>query len=236
MKPLIQEGKVVVFTGAGVSAESGLATFRDAGGLWQQYCPEDLATPEAWARDPGLVLGFYNFRRESAAEAEPNPAHLAIAQLERHFDVVVVTQNVDDLHERAGSSNVIHLHGRLCLARSTVDESLIYDIGNKPIELGDTCELGSQLRPHIVWFGEGIHGYDIAATHIKTAKRVLVVGTSLSVFPAAGLVKNARGRAEKTLVSLDIEKKPFGFDCIRGKASVLVPHIVDRWCNQSANI
>jgi NAD-dependent deacetylase len=153
--PQPEAGKlVVVLSGAGISAESGLSTFRDSGGLWEKYSIYEVATPEAWARNPKLVLEFYNARRRQLAEVQPNPAHLALKTLEEHYTVIVITQNVDDLHERAGSSYILHLHGELTKARSTKNESLVYHIGYEPIEWGDTCEEGSQLRPHVVWFGE----------------------------------------------------------------------------------
>lgn len=229
MADAIIQNKIVVFTGAGVSAESGLQTFRDSGGLWNNYAVSDVATPEAWARNPQLVLDFYNERRKQSCAAEPNAAHLAIAQLEKDFEVIVITQNVDNLHEQAGSSQVIHVHGELTKARSTLDYNLVYDIDDKEIQLGDYCEKGSQLRPHIVWFGEIPENLDIAALHMKTAAKVLVVGTSLVVYPAAGLVKKARHHAEKILVSLDVERKPYGFTWLRGAAAKLVPHITQCW-------
>lgn len=229
MNQAIVENKVVVFTGAGVSAESGLQTFRDSDGLWNQYSVYDVATPQAWEKNPKLVLDFYNERRKNAMVAEPNAAHQAIARLEDKFEVVVVTQNVDDLHERAGSSQVIHVHGELNKARSTDDPVLIYDTAGKDIQLGDMCERGFQLRPHIVWFGEEVHNYNISAQHIKEAAKVLVIGSSLSVFPVAGLVKKARHHAEKVLVSLDVDKKPYGYKWLRGSAASLVPHVVDTW-------
>lgn len=225
----MEKEKIVVFSGAGVSAESGLQTFRDSNGLWENFRVEDVASPEGWATNPDMVLDFYNKRRQQAAQAEPNKAHLAIAKLEEKFDVVTVTQNVDDLHERAGSTNVIHVHGQLNKARSTGDSSLVYDIGDKDILLGDVCEAGNQLRPHIVWFGEDIQNYQESRVELKEANKVLVVGTSLTVYPAASLLKKARHRAEKVIVALEIEKKPYGYDFIRGKATELVPHIVDTW-------
>ena len=148
--------RLVVLTGAGISAESGLATFRDAGGLWEGYRIEDVATPEAWRRNPELVLQFYNERRRKAREAEPNAGHQILAELEKEFEVTVITQNVDDLHERAGSSRVFHLHGKLFESRSTLDESLVYPIDGWELNLGDRCARGSQLRPNIVWFGEAV--------------------------------------------------------------------------------
>lgn len=225
----INANKVVVLTGAGVSAESGLQTFRDSDGLWNNYSFLELATPEAWRAHPQVVLEFYNERRRLALEAQPNMAHLAVAELEKQYEVVVVTQNVDDLHERAGSTNVIHLHGELVKARSTFDDGLIYDIGNKDINLGDRCEKGGQLRPHIVWFGEAIHNYDVSASHMRTAGKILVIGTSLTVYPAAGLLQEARHQAEKVIVSLYIEQKPSGFKFIRGAAAEVVPTIVETW-------
>lgn len=179
---------IVVLTGAGMSAESGLATFRDSHGLWAQHRIEDVATPEAFARNPAQVLDFYNQRRQQLQRVEPNRAHKALARLEHTHHVSIITQNVDDLHERAGSSRVVHLHGELVRARSSARESLVYDIGYRNIELGDQCELGSQLRPHVVWFGEAVPMIETATELIRTATRVLIVGTSLQVYPAAGLV------------------------------------------------
>lgn len=225
----INENKIVVLTGAGVSAESGLQTFRDSNGLWNNHSLDDVATPDGWNRNPDLVLDFYNNRRKEAEEAQPNKAHLAISELEKKFEVIVITQNIDDLHERAGSSNIIHVHGEIVKARSTIDENLIYNIGGKKILLGDKCEKGSQLRPHIVWFKEKIENYEISLEHIKTAAKVLTIGTSLTVFPAAGFVKKSRHNAEKIIVSLDLDKKPYGFKWIRGTAVKVVPHIVNCW-------
>lgn len=178
---------VVVLTGAGISAESGLSTFRDSGGLWEQYSIEDVATPEAFARNPELVLDFYNQRRKQLGSVEPNAAHLALAELEQSHQVTVITQNVDDLHERAGSSTVVHLHGELTKVRSSKVPDLIYDRGYGEICLGDTCEQGSQLRPHVVWFGEAVPMIEAAAEIVPNADHLLIVGTSLQVYPAAGL-------------------------------------------------
>lgn len=180
--------KIVVLSGSGISAESGIPTFRDAGGLWEGYDVMEVATPEAWARNPELVLDFYNQRRKAAVKAMPNPGHLALVELEKYYDVVIVTQNVDNLHEKAGSKNVIHLHGELTKCRSTADETLIYDIGGKEIKLGDVCEKGSQLRPHIVWFGEMVPMMEVAYAEAMSADALIVVGTSLQVYPAAGLL------------------------------------------------
>lgn len=180
--------KLVVLTGAGISAESGLATFRDSGGLWEGHRVEDVATPEAWRRNPELVLQFYNERRRNALAAVPNAGHIILAELEQDFDVTVITQNVDDLHERAGSSRVIHLHGNLFESRSTLDETLVYPINGWELKLGDRCARGSQLRPNIVWFGEQVPMMEVAASQVSFCDLFLVVGTSLVVYPAAGLV------------------------------------------------
>jgi NAD-dependent deacetylase len=224
--------KIVVLTGAGVSAESGLSTFRDSGGLWCNHDISEVATPEAWAKNPQLVLDFYNHRRKEACAAEPNAAHRAIARLEDKFDVTVITQNVDDLHERAGSTNVVHVHGQLTKARSTYDENLVYDIGAKEIQLGDMCEEGGQLRPHIVWFGEAIHHFESSARHVRVAGKVLVIGTSLTVYPAAGLAQEARFEAEKLLVCPDIDATPPGYKWIKGTACEEAPGIVERWMSE----
>ncbi len=178
--------KIVFFTGAGVSAESGLQTFRDAkDGLWNNYAIEEVCTPEGWIKNPNLVLDFYNQRRNQCNEAFPNKAHQIIAELENKFAVTVVTQNVDNLHERAGSTNVIHLHGELMKSRSTADESLIYPI-IKDIKIGDTCEKGSQLRPHIVWFGEQLEDSNInlAIKAVMECNLCVIIGSSLQVYPA----------------------------------------------------
>ena len=179
---------LVVLSGAGISAESGLKTFRDSGGLWEGYDVRDVATPEAWLRNPELVLQFYNQRRRAMREARPNQAHLALAQLEEDFRVSVVTQNVDDLHERAGSTKVLHLHGELTRSRSTIDPHLRYSITGCDLLLGDRCELGSQLRPDIVWFGEEVPSMAEAQSLVQSAEIFVVIGTSLAVYPAAGLV------------------------------------------------
>ena len=180
---------VVVFTGAGVSAESGIRTFRDHDGLWENHRVEDVAHINAWRRNPELVLRFYNERRAQLGTVQPNPAHEAIAALQPHANVIVITQNVDDLHERAGSQRVLHLHGRLNWVRSTADESLLFDVGAEPIRLGDKCPKGSQLRPHIVWFGEEVPNYNYAAVIARQADAALVIGTSMVVTPAAWLVE-----------------------------------------------
>ncbi|HLF65283.1 MAG TPA: NAD-dependent deacylase [Saprospiraceae bacterium] len=179
--------KVVVLTGAGMSAESGLSTFRDAGGLWEGHDVMQVASPEGWASDMDLVLEFYNQRRRQLLSARPNEGHLALTRLEDKFDVAIVTQNVDDLHERAGSQQVIHLHGELLKARSTRYPELVY-AWTKDLLRGDLCERGGQLRPHIVWFGEAVPMMDQAIEHISEAVIVIVIGTSMQVYPAAGLI------------------------------------------------
>ncbi|WP_299821706.1 NAD-dependent deacylase [uncultured Pontibacter sp.] len=180
--------KLVVLTGAGISAESGIATFRDANGLWEGHDVMEVATPQGWQKNPELVLDFYNQRRKNAHTVKPNAGHLALADLEKDFDVRIITQNVDDLHERAGSSNVIHLHGKLFESRSTLDPSLIYPIEGWELNVGDKCERGSQLRPNIVWFGEAVPMMEKAMEETVQADIYLVVGTSLVVYPAASLV------------------------------------------------
>ncbi|MCY1720635.1 NAD-dependent deacylase [Prolixibacteraceae bacterium Z1-6] len=180
--------KLVVLSGAGISQESGLKTFRDMGGLWENYDVTEVATPEAWEKNPELVLRFYNQRRKQLFEAEPNAGHIGIVELEKWFHTDVVTQNVDNLHERAGSSRVLHLHGELMKARSTANPFLVYDLEHWVLDLGDLCEMGSQLRPHIVWFGEGVPGIPKAIKIVGEADILVVVGTSLAVYPAASLV------------------------------------------------
>lgn len=187
--------RVVVLTGAGVSKESGIKTFREAGGLWEEHRIEDVASPHAWVRDMEMVLRFYNMRRKQLLESEPNDAHYALVKLEEKYDVRIITQNIDDLHERAGSAHVMHLHGELRKSQSTVDPNLVYDIKGWELNKGDLCEKGSQLRPHVVWFGESVPMIVDAAELTSTADIYLVIGTSLNVYPAAGLVDYVpRGR------------------------------------------
>lgn len=180
--------KVVVLSGAGMSAESGLRTFREMGGLWEEYDVYEVASPRGWERDRSLVLRFYNERRKQLLEALPNAGHLALAELEKYYDVRIVTQNIDDLHERAGSSHILHLHGELRKSRSTADPGLIYDIEGWRLEEGDLCEKGSQLRPHVVWFGEAVPAIEEAARVVSTAEIFVIIGTSMNVYPAAGLI------------------------------------------------
>lgn len=192
--------KLVVLTGAGVSAESGISTFRDSDGLWENYKVEDVASIEGWYRNPSLVLDFYNARRKQLATVRPNAAHYAIAELESQYDVTVVTQNVDNLHERAGSTRIIHLHGELtkvrpenaCNENDGFSEESVFDIGSDSISVGDKAPNGAQLRPHIVWFGEAVPKIDAAIDAVEAADVLLIVGTSLQVYPAAGLYRFAK--------------------------------------------
>ncbi|MEX1132730.1 MAG: NAD-dependent deacylase [Flavobacteriales bacterium] len=220
--------RIVVFSGAGVSAESGIRTFRDSGGLWEEYRIEEVATPEAWAKDPKRVLHFYDMRREQVIQALPNAAHLAIADLEQYFHVDVVTQNIDDLHERAGSTNVLHLHGEIRKARSTSDPELVTPIVGPRLAWGDKCALGSQLRPHIVWFGEEVPLLPVAAYIVARADVLIVVGTSLQVYPAAGLVDHASSNSSIYVVDPEAMENhlPNGVH-IKAPASIGVPIVVD---------
>ncbi len=222
--------KIVVLTGAGISAESGIPTFRDAGGLWEGYRVEDVASPEGWRKDRELVLDFYNQRRKGIRNSQPNPGHIALAELEKKYEVVVITQNIDDLHERGGSTNVMHLHGEIFKARSTVDESLIYDLGEKDIQVGDKCARGSQLRPHIVWFGEAVPMIEQAVLEVMEADIVMIIGTSMVVYPAAGLVQYAKKDIPIYFIDPNI---PNGLNyknlaAIPKKASEGVPEIVKK--------
>jgi NAD-dependent deacetylase len=180
--------KLVVLTGAGISAESGLKTFRDSDGLWEGYNIEDVATPEAWQRNPALVQEFYNERRRSVLEAKPNAAHYALARLEEKYNVSIITQNIDDLHERAGSTNVIHLHGIITRSQSSINPELTYPINGWQIGMDEVCELGSPLRAHVVWFGEAVPMIETAASICSRAELFILVGSSLAVYPAAGLM------------------------------------------------
>src|SRR6186713_1709344 len=191
--------KLVVLSGAGVSAESGLKTFRDSDGLWEGYNIEDVATPRAWRKDPQLVLDFYNYRRKNVMDAQPNAAHYGLAELEKNFDVTIITQNIDDLHERAGSTNVLHLHGEIFKMRSERDHGLIYEIKDD-IKIGDKAEDGGQLRPYIVWFEEPVPKIEEAIPVVMTADIFVVVGTSLVVYPAAGLVSYAPRHIPKYII------------------------------------
>ncbi len=191
---------LVILTGAGMSAESGIRTFRETGGLWEQYDVTEVASPMGWYKNRDLVLKFYNDRRRQLEGCKPNKGHIGIAGLEKFFNVYVITQNIDDLHERAGSTRVLHLHGELTKARSTQDPTLIYEIGYKDINPGDVCEKGSQLRPHIVWFGEAVPMMDEAIKITSSADIFVVIGSSLNVYPAAGLIEYAPHKASLWLI------------------------------------
>jgi NAD-dependent deacetylase len=191
--------KLVVLTGAGVSAESGLKTFRDSDGLWEGYDIEEVATPRAWKKNPQLVLDFYNYRRQNVLDAKPNAAHVGLAELERHFNVHIITQNIDDLHERAGSTKVLHLHGEIFKMRSERREDLVYEIRGD-MKFGDVAEDGAQLRPNIVWFEEPVPLIEDAIPIVRSADLFVIVGTSLVVYPAAGLVNYARWEIPKFIL------------------------------------
>ncbi|RYF74256.1 MAG: NAD-dependent deacylase [Cytophagaceae bacterium] len=222
--------KIVVLTGAGISAESGIATFRDSNGLWENHRIEDVATPEGWRKDRQLVLDFYNQRRKQAQSVEPNAGHYALARLEDYYEVTIVTQNVDGLHEKAGSTQVLHLHGELSKSRSSIDESLVYEIDGWEIKLGDTCAKGSQLRPHIVWFGESVPMMEEAVDIALMADIFIVVGTSLVVYPAAGLVDFIPKTVPIYVVDPnlpDIRPRP-NLTLIGEPASVGMTHLADK--------
>lgn len=221
--------KIVVLSGAGISAESGLQTFRGNDGLWEGYHIEEVATPEAWRKNPDLVQQFYNERRKRCINAQPNAAHLALVELERYAEVTIITQNIDDLHERAGSKSIIHLHGEIRKSQSSLDPALLYEIDGDEISMGEKCELGSQLRPHVVWFGEPVPKMLNATRVVKKADILLVVGTSLQVYPAANLVYEANIDCQIIVVDphiprIDRDRKEMYF--FEEKASVALPTMV----------
>ena len=224
--------KIVVLTGAGVSAESGIHTFRDSGGLWEGHDVMEVASPEGFAKNPALVLDFYNQRRRKLFEVEPNAAHMALVELEDHFDTTIVTQNVDDLHERAGSSRVIHLHGELLKSRSTSNPEIIYPCSGD-ILLGDKCEFGSQLRPHIVWFGESVPMLNLGINHVMDCDWIIIIGSSMQVYPAASLAGFAPSYAGmdyvdiKPSINFELSLRP-GLHVIEKKATIGVPEVVKR--------
>jgi NAD-dependent deacetylase len=222
--------KIVVLTGAGISAESGLKTFRDSGGLWEEHRIEDVATFDGWQRNPQLVLTFYNERRKQLINAEPNAAHKALVRLEQKYDVQIITQNVDDLHERAGSSKVLHLHGELKKVRSTVDDNLVYDLKGWEVKMGDKCEKGSQLRPHIVWFGEAVPMIQLATVLTEQADIFIVIGTSLNVYPAASLIQFVPDKAAMYLIDPNSGQLPYvkRLEIINEKAGIGTPSLVER--------
>lgn len=222
--------KIIVFTGAGISAESGIKTFRDTDGLWEEYKISEVATPEAWIKNPAMVQDFYNKRRKQVMEAQPNEAHLALTELEKHFDVHIITQNIDDLHERAGSKNVLHLHGEIMKAQSTAYENLVYPVKNGVISMGDKCEKGFQLRPHVVWFGEDVPNMELAYNLCSKADILITIGTSLSVYPAAGLIYYTPKKCVVYLI--DPQGKNIdtidNLEVIKEKAGTGVPALVER--------
>lgn len=223
--------KIVVLSGAGISAESGLPTFRDDGGLWRGRRPEEVATPTAWAENPQMVLDFYNMRRKLVRDAQPNAAHRALVDLEAKFDVRIVTQNIDDLHERAGSSSVLHLHGEILKARSEVDPSMLVDLGEDDIEVGDLAPDGRQLRPDVVWFGETVPRLQQAAERMMEAELVMVVGTSLTVYPAAGLLRYASQAGRIIVVTKWLDREVPGVEWIKRDASEALPAVVEELMN-----
>jgi NAD-dependent deacetylase len=222
---------ILVLSGAGISAESGLQTFRGPGGLWEGRPAQEVATPEAWEQDPERVLRFYNSRRQQVRKALPNAAHIALATLQDHCRVRIVTQNVDDLHERAGSTGVLHLHGEIMKAQSSVDPRLVFDLGGKDIAPGDLCPKASQLRPNVVWFGEPVPMISRAAEWVAGADILLVVGTSMGVYPAAGLVDCARPDARIVLVNPEIPAGVHGrgWRLLQAPACEAVPRLVEEW-------
>lgn len=221
MKP-----KLVVLTGAGMSAESGINTFRDSNGLWEGHDVMEVASDIGWQKNPLVVLKFYNERRKQLLESEPNIGHLGLVELEEDFDVHIITQNVDDLHERAGSSKVLHLHGELRKVRSTLYPELIYD-WDKDLNRGDLCEKGAQLRPHIVWFGERVPAIDIAKYIVAEADILVVIGTSMVVYPAAQLIHYAKKKIPKFIIDPKIPEIEPGFFPIEEKAGVGVPKFIE---------
>lgn len=220
--------KIVVLTGAGISAESGITTFRDADGLWEGHDVMEVATPQGWKRNPQLVLDFYNQRRKLAKDIKPNAGHYGLADLEKHFDVTVITQNVDNLHEKAGSTDVVHLHGQLFQCKSSLDDSLVYDMDNWELKIGDKCERGSQLRPNVVWFGEPVPMMEKAIVEASQADIFLVVGTSLMVYPAASLIDFVNDSAPKYIIDPKLPPVRPGNNLvmIQEKATVGVPQVV----------
>lgn len=229
--------ELVVFTGAGISAESGIKTFRDSNGLWEEYDISEVATPEAWNKNYKLVLDFYNKRRKQVLEASPNAAHKALVKLEEKYKVTIVTQNIDDLHERAGSKNVLHLHGEIIKARSSVDPTLIYPIQGWEIKPGQKCEKGSQLRPHVVWFGEEVPEMPKAFKIVEKVDILIVIGTSLNVFPAASLIYYTRPSTPIFLIDPNagnLEQLPV-LKIIRKKASEGLNELVELLMNEHAD-
>lgn len=220
---------IVILTGAGISAESGIKTFRDADGLWENYRIEDVATPEAWERNPQLVQQFYNERRKAVIEAQPNEAHKALTRLQTRYNVQIITQNIDDLHERAGSDQVLHLHGVITRSQSDIDSALTYPISGWELRFNDLCEYGKPLRPHVVWFGEAVPNMDTAVRICRKADILVVIGTSLQVYPAAGLIQYVPGHALKYIVDLNVPYIAGGDQLkkIEQPATIGVPMLVE---------
>lgn len=227
--------KLVVLTGAGMSAESGLKTFRDADGLWENYNVEEVASIDGWYRNPELMTRFYNERRAQLEHAQPNEGHKILAELEKFFDVEIITQNVDNLHERAGSTKIIHLHGELTKVRSEKNPDKIYDIGYKSIEYGEKAEDGGILRPHIVWFGEAVPMISAASRLVREAEIFAVIGSSLNVYPAAGLLYDLRNGTECFLIDPKDVAVPAGlnFTVIKEGASKGVAIMRDKLLNKN---
>ncbi|WP_294083966.1 SIR2 family NAD-dependent protein deacylase [Proteiniphilum sp. UBA5384] len=220
--------KLVVLTGAGMSAESGIATFRDSGGLWERYPVEQVATPEGFAADPELVLSFYNMRRRELLKTRPNDGHRVLATMEKEYEVHIITQNIDNLHEQAGSSRVLHLHGELMKARSTGDETLVYELdpADSDIHIGDHCEKGFQLRPHIVWFGEAVPLMAEAEQITRQADIFVIIGTSMNVYPAAGLLDEVRNNVPVYLIDpKDVSTRRYDIHHLRMGASAGVKEL-----------
>ncbi|MFT4601189.1 MAG: NAD-dependent deacetylase [Arenicella sp.] len=216
---------IVILTGAGISAESGLGTFRDEGGLWDEYDISEVATPEAWVKNPTLVLDFYNVRRKLVIEAIPNKAHESLAELEKHFDVSIITQNIDDLHERAGSTEVLHLHGEIRKAQCSSDEDEVIDLDGRQLEIGELSTKGHQLRPHIVWFGEAVPKMQEAEALVSEADIFIVIGTSLNVYPAANLIYSCKKMCKKYIVDInEMSNAKFkNLTHLKGKATEQTP-------------
>lgn len=228
--------KIVVFTGAGISIDSGIPAFRfgeDA--LWCNHNVNEVATKAALNKSPEKVIDFFNERKKEILAVEPNVAHYAIAKLEEQYEVVVITTNIDDLHERAGSTNVIHVHGSILNARSSEDHELVYSLGDKFIQVGDKCEKGSQLRPDIVLFDEEVHLKTSAQQELKDASKVMIIGSSLSVKPICNIFRAARGRAEKLIVTPERIRPPYGFKHYPEKSSRVVPLICEKWLRNGVN-
>ena len=216
---------IVVFTGAGISAESGLETFRSTGGLWKKYRIEDVASPEAFKKNPSIVFDFYNKRRKKLLNVFPNDAHNALNKLQKKYNLVVITQNIDDLHERSGTKNVIHLHGKLTESRSTIDNT-VYKINGTELNIDDNCEKGGQLRPNVVWFGEEVNNMELAIDIVQSADIFIIVGTSLKVFPAASLIRYVRDSRRIILIDPHASSNE-GFEVINAKATQAIPKLVD---------